>query len=314
MHKVIFRILKRSIIGFLVVILAVAVILGSAWLLLPDGSEFKTENPQSTAMMRDYAVQKKLKQSEIRYQPVALSQISKHLIHTIILSEDARFYTHPGIDLEALKFAMETNLQRREYALGGSTITQQLAKNLYLKSRKSLFRKFAEIIIAYKMDRTLSKRRILELYLNIAEFGPALFGAEAASRYYFGIPAAALNVDQATRLAALLPSPRKHSPHDGTKFTETRRKRLLRWLMQTGYIDTLTYYQLKSGEAHPAAADSSVAEINPAADSLSQEISTDSSFESLSEEEIVPLDIDKLLIPDNHDSLSDDPTLTDPPQ
>ncbi len=209
----------------------------------PDGSEFKHKNPKLTAVMRQRIeeAQKAGLKPRIRYIWVPLSKISPHLIRAVILSEDARFYQHHGFDFQAIKLAAEKNLKRKRFAYGGSTITQQLARNLYLSTRKSLWRKFKELIIAYRMENALSKRRILELYLNIAEWGRWVFGAEAASRYYYHKHANQLTLDEAVRLAVILPSPIKHSPYDGSKFVERRRRRILYWMYRTGYISKTRY-------------------------------------------------------------------------
>lgn len=219
---------------------------------LPDGAEFKTKNPRNTALMAKRAkeYQKAGKNIPLRWQWVPLSKISPYLIQATILAEDSRFYEHAGFDIEALKFALEKNLARKKYALGGSTITQQLARNLYLSPRKSIIRKIKEIIIAYKMERVLTKRRILELYLNVIELGRGIYGVEAAAQHYFHKSAGDLTVAEAVQLVSIYPSPRRHFPGDGTKFTTSRYRRLVKWMFQTGRIDSLTYYDL-SGIAVP---------------------------------------------------------------
>lgn len=210
---------------------------------LPDGTEFARKNPKSTSLMIQQEKEAKKKDKKLgRYWIwVPLSQMSGNLLHAVIISEDARFYSHPGFDVEAIKFAAEKNLKKRRFAVGGSTITQQLAKNLYLSSRKSLFRKLEEIVIAYKMDKKLTKYRILEMYLNVIEFGHGIYGAEAAARHYYGKSALWLSVDEACRLAVILPSPLRHSPYDGSRLVERRRLRLLKWEFKTGRIDENTY-------------------------------------------------------------------------
>ena len=216
------------------------------YLILPDGSEYKTKNPRVTAVMkqREAEAVKKGRKPRRFYIWVPLSRISPHLIRAVIISEDARFYQHHGFDLKAIKLAAERNLKERRFAYGGSTITQQLARNLYLSTRKSLWRKLKELIIAYKMEKTLTKRRILELYLNVVEWGAGVYGAEAASRYYYRKHASNLSLDEAVRLAVILPSPIKHSPYDGSRFVERRRRRVLYWMYRTGYISKEDYLRL----------------------------------------------------------------------
>ncbi len=238
--------LKRGAKIFMRILIAIFIL----WLIgyivyssFPDGSEFKHKNPKLTAVMRQRIeeARKAGLKPRIRYIWVPLSRISPHLIRAVILSEDARFYQHHGFDFQAIKLAAEKNWKRKRFAYGGSTITQQVARNLYLSTRKSLWRKFKELIIAYRMENALSKRRILELYLNIAEWGRWVFGAEAASRYYYHKHANQLTLDEAVRLAVILPSPIKHSPYDGSRFVERRRRRILYWMYRTGYISKTRY-------------------------------------------------------------------------
>lgn len=230
----------------LFVILTPVFIFIGVYIAAPDGSEFIRKNPQTTALIRQRTSEyhKARKKVPVQWKWVPISQISPNIIHAVILAEDSRFYEHIGFDVEAIKFAMDKNLKRKKYALGGSTITQQLAKNIYLSNKKSIPRKIHELIIAFKMDRCLSKRRILELYLNVIEFGRGIYGVEAASQHYFSKPAANLSIGEASRLISIMPSPRRHTPYDGSKFTERRRKRLLNWLYKTGHIDSVNYENL----------------------------------------------------------------------
>lgn len=138
---------------------------------------------------------------------VPLKGISKNLLKAVIVSEDSRFFQHEGIDFEEMKNSMEKNIEKKRFVRGGSTITQQLAKNLFLSREKSLGRKIREFFIARKMEEVLSKREILELYLNVIEWGPGIYGAESASRYYFKKSAASLSVEESAYLAAIIPNP-----------------------------------------------------------------------------------------------------------
>ncbi len=146
-----------------------------------------------------------------RYSPLSSSDISKHLRHAVVAAEDARFYEHNGVDWEAIMKAREDNRRRRR-ARGGSTMTQQLAKNLYLSSHSTVWRKGIELPIAYMMEFILPKERILELYINVIEWGPGLYGAEEAAHYHYGVPAARLTRSQSARLAAIIPAPRRRKP------------------------------------------------------------------------------------------------------
>ena len=139
-----------------------------------------------------------------------MSRISANLKRAVVAAEDAKFLDHEGFDWEAIQKAMTKNEQRKRVVAGASTISQQLAKNLFLSGERSWLRKGQEAIITWMMERTLSKRRILEIYLNVAEWGEGVFGAEAAARYHFGVSAAALGPEQSAYLAAVLPSPRRY--------------------------------------------------------------------------------------------------------
>lgn len=173
--------------------------------------------PYRTAFMREYDGEKKL-----RYKWVDLKNISAYLKQAIILAEDDKFYSHNGFDWEAIKKAAEYDLKKKHFARGASTITQQLAKNLYLSSTKNPLRKIKEFFIALKLERELPKDRILELYLNVAEWGDGIYGAEAASRHYFNTSAANLGKHDAAFLAAILPKPKFYDKHRGGPYLERR--------------------------------------------------------------------------------------------
>jgi monofunctional biosynthetic peptidoglycan transglycosylase len=148
--------------------------------------------------------------AQLRRTWVPYERISAQLKRAVVAAEDAKFLDHEGFDWEAIQKAMTKNEQRGKVVAGASTISQQVAKNLFLSGERSWLRKGQEAIITWMMERTLSKRRILELYLNVAEWGEGVFGAEAASRYHFGASASALGPEQAAYLAAVLPSPRRY--------------------------------------------------------------------------------------------------------
>jgi monofunctional biosynthetic peptidoglycan transglycosylase len=164
-------------------------------------------NPSSTAFMQRYLEKPG---ARVRHDWVPYHRISEHLKRAVVAAEDAKFLDHEGFDWEAIQEAMRKNEQRGKVVAGASTITQQLAKNLFLSGSRSWLRKAQEAAITWMMERTLSKRRILELYLNFAEWGEGIFGAEAAARHHFGVPAASLGPEQAAWLAAILPSPRRY--------------------------------------------------------------------------------------------------------
>ena len=169
-------------------------------------------NPASTAFMESRldALRAKNPRASLRYQWVSYERVSPHLKRAVVAAEDAKFLDHEGFDWEAIQKAMTKNEQRGRVVAGASTISQQLAKNLFLSGERTWLRKGQEAIITWMMERTLSKRRILELYLNVAEWGEGVFGAEAAARYHFGASASTLGPEQSAYLAAVLPSPRRY--------------------------------------------------------------------------------------------------------
>jgi monofunctional glycosyltransferase len=169
-------------------------------------------DPSSTAFMERRLAERQAKnpRATLRQQSVPYEGISNHLKRAVVAAEDARFLDHEGFDWEMIQKAMERNEQRGKVVAGASTISQQLAKNLFLSGERSWLRKGQEAIITWMLESTLSKRRILELYLNAAEWGDGVFGAEAAARYHFGVSAAALSPEQAAWLAVILPSPRRY--------------------------------------------------------------------------------------------------------
>jgi monofunctional biosynthetic peptidoglycan transglycosylase len=176
-------------------------------------------NPSSTAFMDHYLEKPGAK---IRYDWVPYARISEHLKRAVVAAEDAKFLDHEGFDWEAIQKAMQKNEEQGRVVAGASTITQQLSKNLFLSGSRSWVRKAQEAAITWMMERTLSKRRILEMYLNVAEWGEGVFGAEAAARHHFGVPASALTAEQGAYLAAILPSPRKYDRGRETPYIRGR--------------------------------------------------------------------------------------------
>ena len=163
--------------------------------------------------------------------------VSEHLKKAILISEDAAFFSHKGIDVNELKAALKKDWETLSFSRGGSTITMQLAKNLYLNPSKNPLRKLKEVVIARQLEENLSKRRILEIYLNVVEWGRNIYGAEAAARFYFGKSAAALDPLESATLAALLPSPRNSKERN----IASRRNLILARLASVGYISNDEY-------------------------------------------------------------------------
>ncbi|MDL2210816.1 monofunctional biosynthetic peptidoglycan transglycosylase [Desulfovibrio sp. OttesenSCG-928-O18] len=180
----------------------------------PPVARLAQDNPQTTAFIeyRKAAWKKRGQKKTVLRTWKPLRAISRHLIKAVVAAEDSTFWNHEGFDLDGMREAMERNIKRGRFAAGGSTITQQLAKNLYFSPEKSVVRKIQEAIVAKRLEWNLSKERILELYLNVAEWGDGAFGAEAAARRHFGTSASRLTARQAATLAAMLPSPIKRKP------------------------------------------------------------------------------------------------------
>lgn len=180
--------------------------------------------PRETAFMS--ARLSELKQSNpgarLQYTWVPYQRISVHLKRAMIAAEDARFVEHEGFDWEGIQHAIDKNLKKGRVVAGGSTISQQLAKNLFLSGERSYWRKGEEAMITLLLEAILDKRRIFELYLNVIEWGNGIFGCEAAARRYFGTSAAQLDVEQAARLAAMTPNPRRYERNPASKVLARR--------------------------------------------------------------------------------------------
>jgi monofunctional biosynthetic peptidoglycan transglycosylase len=181
-------------------------------------------NPRMTNMMSDQlaVLRAKNPRAELVQQWVPYSAISPNLKRAVITAEDSNFADHDGVDWDALQKAYERNNKRHKVVGGGSTITQQLAKNLFLSGSRSYLRKGQELIIAFMLETVMSKARILELYLNVVEYGRGIFGAEAAARHYYRVSAAQLSSAQAARLAVMLPNPRYYDRHRDTNYLARR--------------------------------------------------------------------------------------------
>ncbi len=205
------RLVRRAA---LVVLLA-----GAAWVAYeawrwPAVGALATRPPRTTAFIERYRAEQRAagRVPRVAWTWVPYAAISPYVKQAVLVAEDIGFFTHHGFDLDALEDALDRAVERKALPRGASTITQQLAKNLWLSPSRSPVRKLREAALTWQLERTLGKRRILELYLNVAEFGPGIYGVEAAGRHYFGKPAAALGPDEAAQLAASLPNPRSWHP------------------------------------------------------------------------------------------------------
>ncbi len=186
-------------------------------------------NPEDTAFMRArLAIEREDdRKATLRHRWVPYESISPHLKRAVVAAEDDKFMDHRGFDWEAIQKAYERNVREGEIVAGASTIPQQLAKNLFLSGHRGWWRKGQEAVITAMLETVLTKRRILEIYLNIAEWGDGVFGAEAAARYHYGVSAAALTPQQAARLAVMLPSPRSYGPGADTLYLRERSRAIL---------------------------------------------------------------------------------------
>jgi len=230
---------RASIGGLLLKAFAAASIASAVYVLwLPDVAALKRHPPKTTAFIeyRRAALKAQGKPFHPKMVWTPYDRISDNLKHAVITAEDDQFYRHHGVDWDNMKVALEKDWQLKRPAYGASTITQQLARNLYLSPSKNPLRKLKELLIARRLEDTLGKRRILELYLNVAEFGNGLYGAEAASQAYFGKHASELGVEEAVALAVILPSPRRHNPAKGGKYVERNMKRVMDRMRASGYL------------------------------------------------------------------------------
>jgi len=236
--------IKRLIIWGLV-LLAAYVLASVAWdmLHLPQIEDLKTKNPRTTALMEQRRKEARAKGQSFspNQEFVSYGQISPYLKSAVLVAEDAGFFSHQGIDYEELKEAIKADWKKKRWARGASTITMQLAKNLYLSTSKSLTRKISEAVLARRMDDRLSKARIFELYLNYIEWGPGLFGCQAASRFYFGCEASQLTPEQAVRLASIIINPRRYGPFADSKRMITRRKWIAQKMLEYGHLSETEY-------------------------------------------------------------------------
>jgi monofunctional biosynthetic peptidoglycan transglycosylase len=193
---------------------------------------WKWSNPEATSFMQREAatLRQKHPKAGLRHRWVPYANISVHLKRAVITSEDARFAEHEGVDWDAIEKAYKDNLKRGRPARGGSTITQQLAKNLFLSPERSYLRKGQELVITYMIEALWDKRRILEVYLNVVEWGEGIFGAEAAARHYYGTAASQLGPEQAARLAAYLPNPKRYGRVRSGPYLDRRTATIARYM------------------------------------------------------------------------------------
>jgi monofunctional biosynthetic peptidoglycan transglycosylase len=225
-------------------IASLALVLGGVvylWWGLPSRAEVSAlakAEPGPTGVMRqrEQEARRAGRTYRVSQSAVPMGRISRHLVHAVLSSEDQKFFGHEGVDWDAIKESVEVNRVRKRFARGGSTITQQLAKNLFFTTHKSLVRKGRELLVARWLEEDLSKRRILELYLNVIEWGNGVYGCQAAAMRYYGKPCADLDPQEAAGLAAMIPNPRRINPAVNAERHGRAQRRVL-WLMaNAGYL------------------------------------------------------------------------------
>lgn len=209
----------KQVIKWFLSLLLLWIFIYQVWLLLHI-VWWIDHNPDSTAFMdaRLEVIREKRPQAKLQHQWVSYARISHHLKRAVVAAEDSKFVNHRGFDWVGIETAFEKNLKKGKIVAGGSTISQQLAKNLFLSGHRTPWRKAQEAVITFMLESILSKRRILEIYLNVIEWGEGVFGAEAAARHYFHGHANGLGPAQAARLAAMIPNPRFYDVHRSTRY------------------------------------------------------------------------------------------------
>ncbi|MBI5193987.1 MAG: monofunctional biosynthetic peptidoglycan transglycosylase [Nitrospirae bacterium] len=208
------------------------------WITFPDVSALKKTNPEKTSMMKLREAEWTVKGSKrkIFHAWVPYSRISPYLVKAVIIAEDDKFWRHEGFDYEAIQKALEKDIKAGKFKAGGSTISQQLAKNLYLTPGKNPIRKIKEALITWRLEKALSKKRIIELYLNVVEWGDGVFGAEAAARHHFGKSAIELTPLEAARLAVVLPNPRRFIASGDQNYVNKRANVIYNIMVKRGIV------------------------------------------------------------------------------
>lgn len=239
----------------MVIAAAVVVFVAWEWITFPDIGELATKAPTTTAFMerRKAELRAQGKSDRIEYRWTSYGNISPYLRRAVLVAEDNDFYEHEGVDVTAMREALERDWKRRKITHGGSTITQQLAKNLYLSPSRNPLRKAKEYFIARSLENHLSKKRILELYLNVVEMGERTYGAQAAAEHYFQKSAASLSPTEAALLAGCLPNPRVMSPGAPNKRLRSRQRMILSRMRRWGYVAEQEVLTAKKPDAPPPA-------------------------------------------------------------
>src|SRR5208337_4534144 len=230
--------IKNWLVKLLFISIAAMLVSIAYYFFFPNVAALRKGSIKKTSFMeyREKEWQREGKKIKIRQVWTPLSQISPFLIKAVLIGEDDKFWHHEGFDFEAIEKAAGKDIKEKKFKFGASTISQQLAKNLYLSPSKNPLRKIKEAILTWRMENKLTKRRILELYLNVAEWGEGIFGIEAASRSYYGKPASALDPEEAARLASVLPNPIKYNPCGTSRYVANRSRIIYNIMVKRGIV------------------------------------------------------------------------------
>lgn len=225
---------------FILILLFLGIVDVSRYFLYPNINAIQETSPIPTAFMqyRENEWAEQNRDMHITHTWVSMKNISPNIIKAVLIGEDDGFYHHDGFDVKGMENAIERSIKKGTLA-GGSTISQQLSKNLYLSPSKNPVRKLKEAIITWRIEKTLSKRRILEIYLNVAEWGDGIFGIEAAARHYYHKSAKNLTAREASRLAAVLPNPIRYNPTGNQKYVKNRSRIILKIMKRRGVIQNI---------------------------------------------------------------------------
>jgi monofunctional biosynthetic peptidoglycan transglycosylase len=208
------------------------------YFIYPNVANLKKNRPEKTAFMkyREEIWKEKGIKRRITNIWVPLSGVSPYVMKAVIIAEDDKFWSHEGFDFEAMQKALEKDIKKKKFKAGGSTISQQLAKNLYLSPSKNPIRKLKEAILTWRLEQQLSKRRIMELYLNVAEWGDGIYGIEAAARKHYGKSAAGLTASEAATLAAVIPNPRRYRTDGTSSYVGNQSERIYQIMVRRGIV------------------------------------------------------------------------------
>lgn len=237
-HTTLMQNLKKILFWSVLALVAFLVVDIGRYFFYPNVAELKKNRPGKTAFMeyREETWKAKGIKKKITVSWVPLSQVSPYVMKAVIIAEDDKFWSHEGFDFEAIQKALEKDLKKKKFKMGGSTISQQLAKNLYLSPAKNPVRKIKEAILTWRIEQHLSKRRIMELYLNVAEWGDGLFGIGSAARRYYGKSAGDLSAYEAATLAATLPNPRRYRPNSNSRYAMNRAAKIYQIMERRGMV------------------------------------------------------------------------------